>query len=57
MARFTGGEHADVAVTYGKVVVPGASGDPEVRGVYVRVWQRREGDWNVVIDSVTPATP
>lgn len=57
LGRFTGGNRADVAVTYGKVVVPGGAGDPEVRGAYVRVWQRREGDWNVVIDTVVPATP
>lgn len=60
LGRFTGGDHADVAVTYGKVVLPGSTGsngDPDVRGVYVRVWQRREGDWNVIIDSVSPVAP
>lgn len=53
--RRTGGavsRSGDLAYTYGDA--GWRKGDAEVRGHYVRVWQRRPGGWKLIVDETTP---
>ncbi len=51
--------HADLAVTHGELVDKRAvrGSKPEVRAVYVRVWQRSDRSWRVLHDFLTPVMP
>jgi ketosteroid isomerase-like protein len=55
----TGTTLADLALTHGEFIdkrtAPGA--EPQVRAVYVRVWQRDGRKWRVLHDFVSPVTP
>ncbi len=55
----TGSARADLAVTHGELVDKRAArgSKPQVRAVYVRVWQRNGGSWRVLHDFLTPVTP
>jgi ketosteroid isomerase-like protein len=55
----SGSAGADLAVTYGELVDRRAArgSEPQVRAVYVRVWQRDGRSWRVLQDFVTPVTP
>jgi ketosteroid isomerase-like protein len=55
----TGSARADLAVTHGELLDKrAASGsEPQVRAVYVRVWQREGRSWRVLHDFLTPVTP
>jgi ketosteroid isomerase-like protein len=55
----TGSARADLAVTHGELLDKRAArgGEPQVRAVYVRVWQRDGRSWRVLHDFVTPVTP
>jgi ketosteroid isomerase-like protein len=58
LGAFKGGG-ADIAITYGEVT-GGAAADADeddVRAVYVRVWQRFDANWTLVIDAVSPVAP
>ena len=50
---------ADLAVTHGELVDKRAArgSEPQVRAVYVRVWQRDGRSWRVLHDFLTPVTP
>jgi len=54
-----GSARADLAVTHGELIdrraAPGS--EPQVRAVYVRVWQRDGRSWRVLHDFVTSVTP
>lgn len=53
--RRTGGavsRAGDLAYTYGDALWAGDGS--EVRGHYVRVWQRRSGGWKLIVDETTP---
>jgi hypothetical protein len=54
-----GSERADLAVAYGELVDKRAArgSEPQVRAVYVRVWQRDGRSWRVLHDFLTPVTP
>jgi len=56
----TGTAGGDLAVTHGEIVDRKARGDgngePAVRAVYVRVWQRTGSRWGLLLDVVTPVT-
>jgi ketosteroid isomerase-like protein len=54
-----GSERADLAVTHGELVDKRAArgSEPQVRAVYVRVWQRDGRSWRVRHDFLTPVTP
>jgi ketosteroid isomerase-like protein len=54
-----GSSRADLAVTHGALTDPGGSrgGDPQVRAVYVRIWQREAAAWRVLHEFITPVTP
>ncbi|MEA3060882.1 MAG: hypothetical protein QOJ94_663 [Sphingomonadales bacterium] len=45
----------DLAYTYGDALW--AKDGSEVRGHYVRVWQRRPGGWKLIVDETTPVPP
>ncbi len=55
----TGSARADLAVTHGELVDKRAAreSDPQVRAVYVRVWQRDGRSWRVLHDFLTPVAP
>ncbi len=55
----TGSARADLAVTHGELVDKRAprGSEPQVRAVYVRVWQRDGRSWRVLHDFLTPVTP
>ncbi|MGB7905277.1 MAG: nuclear transport factor 2 family protein [Steroidobacteraceae bacterium] len=55
----TGSARADLAVTHGELRDERAArgSKPQVRAVYVRVWQRDGRSWRVLHDFVTPVTP
>ena len=55
----TGAARADLAVTHGELLDKRAArgSEPQVRAVYVRVWQRDGRSWRVRHDFVTPVTP
>jgi len=54
-----GSARADLAVTHGELVDKRAArgSEPQVRAVYVRVWQRDGRSWRVLNDFLTPVTP
>jgi len=54
-----GSERADLAVAYGELLDKRAArgSEPQVRAVYVRVWQRDGRSWRVLHDFTTPVTP
>ncbi len=54
-----GSARADLAVTHGELVDKRATrgSEPQVRAVYVRVWQRDGRSWRVLHDFLTPVTP
>jgi ketosteroid isomerase-like protein len=54
-----GSERADLALTHGELVDKRAArgSEPQVRAVYVRVWQRDGRSWRVRHDFLTPVTP
>ena len=54
-----GSARADLAVTHGELLDARAArgSEPQVRAVYVRVWQRDGRSWRVLHDFLTPATP
>ena len=54
-----GSARADLAVTHGELVDKRAArgSKPQVRAVYVRVWQRDGRSWRVLHDFLTPVTP
>jgi ketosteroid isomerase-like protein len=54
-----GSARADLAVTHGELVDKRAAREskPQVRAVYVRVWQRDGRSWRVLHDFLTPVTP
>jgi ketosteroid isomerase-like protein len=45
----------DLAYTYGDALWE--EGGAEVRGHYVRVWQRRAGRWKLIVDETIPVPP
>jgi ketosteroid isomerase-like protein len=45
----------DLAYTYGDA--QWTREGTEVRGHYVRVWQRRGGGWKLIVDETTPVPP
>jgi ketosteroid isomerase-like protein len=55
----TGAARADLAVTHGELLDKRAArgSEPQVRAVYVRVWQREGRSWRVLHDFLTPVTP
>jgi len=55
----TGSARADLAVTHGELLDKRAARgtEPQVRAVYVRVWEREGRSWRVRHDFVTPVTP
>ena len=55
----TGAAGADLAVTHGELLDKRAArgSEPQVRAVYVRVWQRDGRSWRVLHDFLTPVTP
>jgi len=55
----TGSARADLAVTHGELLEKRAvrGNEPQVRAVYVRVWQRDGRSWRLLHDFVTPVTP
>jgi ketosteroid isomerase-like protein len=55
----TGAVRSDLAVTHGELVDKRAARgtEPQVRAVYVRVWQRDGRSWRVLHDFLTPVTP
>ncbi len=59
MGAMTGSARADLAVTHGELVDKRAArgSEPQVRAVYVRVWQRDGRSWRVLHDFLTPVTP
>ena len=54
-----GAGRADLAVTYGELLDKKAARgtEPQVRAVYVRVWQRDGRSWRVLHEFLTPVTP
>jgi len=54
-----GSARADLVVTHGELVDKRAArgSEPQVRAVYVRVWQRDGRSWRVLHDFLTPVTP
>ena len=54
-----GSAGADLAVTYGELLDKRAArgSEPQVRAVYVQVWQRDGRSWRVLHDFHTPVTP
>ena len=54
-----GSARADLAVTHGELVDKRAArgSEPQVRAVYVRVWQRDGRSWRVLHEFLTPVTP
>jgi ketosteroid isomerase-like protein len=54
-----GSSQADLAVTHGALTDPGAArgSEPQVRAVYVRIWQREGAAWQVLHEFITPVTP
>jgi ketosteroid isomerase-like protein len=56
----TGSAGGDLALTHGEIVDRKArddgTGEPVVRAVYVRVWQRTGSRWGLLLDVVTPMT-
>ena len=54
-----GSARADLAVTHGQLIDRRAArgSEPQVRAVYVRVWQRDGRSWRVLHDFLTPVTP
>ncbi len=59
VGSIAGSAHADLAVTHGELVDKRATrgSEPQVRAVYVRVWQRDGRSWRVLHDFLTPVTP
>lgn len=55
----TGAARADLAVTHGELLErkPARGAAPQVRAVYVRLWQREGRNWRLLRDFVTPVTP
>lgn len=55
----TGSARADLALTHGALLDKKAAkgGQPEVRAVYVRVWQRTGRVWRVAHEFITSVTP
>jgi ketosteroid isomerase-like protein len=54
-----GSARADLAVTHGELLDKRAArgSEPQVRAVYVRVWQRDGRSWRVLHEFLTPVTP
>ncbi len=59
VGSIAGSARADLAVTHGELVDKRAThgSEPQVRAVYVRVWQRDGRSWRVLHDFLTPVTP
>jgi hypothetical protein len=59
MGSVSGSARADLAVTHGELVDKRATAgsEPQVRAVYVRVWQRDGRAWRVLHDFMTPVLP
>jgi len=54
-----GSSQADLAVTHGALTDAGGArgSEPQVRAVYVRIWQREGAAWSVLHEFITPVTP
>lgn len=55
----TGSARSDLALTHGEIVDRKAprGAEPQVRAVYVRVWQRQGRGWSIVQDFMSTVTP
>jgi ketosteroid isomerase-like protein len=54
-----GSSQADLAVTHGALADAGGArgSEPQVRAVYVRIWEREGAAWRVLHEFITPVTP
>jgi hypothetical protein len=59
MGTVTGSAHADLALTHGEVIDRKAArgAQPQVRAVYVRLWQRQERTWRLLQDFTSAVSP
>jgi hypothetical protein len=59
MGTVTGSAHADLALTHGELIDRKAArgAQPQVRAVYVRLWQRQGRTWRLLQDFTSVVTP
>jgi len=59
MGTMTGSAHADLALTHGELIDRKAArgAQPQVRAVYVRLWQRQGRAWRLLQDFTSVVTP
>jgi ketosteroid isomerase-like protein len=59
MGTVTGSAHADLALTHGELIDRKAArgAQPQVRAVYVRLWQRQGRTWRLLQDFTSAVTP
>lgn len=59
MGAVTGSSHADLALTHGELIDRKAArgAQPQVRAVYVRLWQRQGRTWRLLQDFTSAVTP
>jgi hypothetical protein len=59
LGTVTGSAHADLALTHGELIDRKAARgvQPQVRAVYVRLWQRQGRSWRLLQDFDSAVTP